>query len=178
MKLLFIGSASSIHTIRWIKYFSDKNQIHLISFSKPNHETSKELEKINKNIRISYFINISGIIESIYFLIYKKYSLVHIHYLGWHSLLSIFIKSKTKLVVTPWGSDILKNRTLLKNFWLRILFKRADFLICDSERLENEAIKLGMNKNKTFISMFGVDTNLFKKSRKIFADKFIYKVGR
>ena len=34
-----------------------------------------------------------------------------------------------------------------------------------------------MNKNKTFISMFGVDTNLFKKSRKIFADKFIYKVG-
>ena len=102
---------------------------------------------------------------------------MHIHYLGWHSLLSLFINPNSKLVVTPWGSDILQKRNFIKNIWLGILFKKSNFMICDSERLVNESIKLGIKRNKTMITMFGVDTNLYKKTRDVFANKEYYFVG-
>ena len=120
MKIVFIASAASIHTIRWVKYFvENKYEITLISFSMPNYETKIELNKFKKQIRIFYFNNLESILSTISFLLNEEYSLVHIHYLGWHSLLSIFINKKSKLILTPWGSDLLKN----KNFFEKIIFK-------------------------------------------------------
>ena len=178
MKIVFIASAASIHSIKWIDFFvNSKNRIYLITMTPPNHETKIELEKIKTKIKLLILDDFRAFIKTIFFLISGDYSLVHIHYLGWHSLLSLFINSKSKLVVTPWGSDIFIKRNFLKNIWLKILFKKANFMICDSERLVNESVKLGIKKNKTMITMFGVDTNLYKKSRDIFANKKYYFVG-
>ena len=178
MKIVFIASAASIHSIKWIDFFvNSKNSIYLITMTPPNHETKIELEKIKTKIKLLILDDFRAFIKTIFFLISGDYSLVHIHYLGWHSLLSLFINSKSKLVVTPWGSDIFIKRNYLKNIWLRILFKKANFMICDSERLVNESVKLGIKKNKTMITMFGVDTNLYKKSNDIFANKQYYFVG-
>ena len=178
MKIVFIASAASIHSIKWIDFFvNSKNRIYLITMTPPNHETKIELEKIKTKIKLLILDDFRAFIKTIFFLISGDYSLVHIHYLGWHSLLSLFINSKSKLVVTPWGSDIFIKRNFLKNIWLKILFKKANFMICDSERLVNESVKLGIKKNKTMITMFGVDTNLYKKSKDIFANKQYYFVG-
>ena len=45
MRIVFIASANSVHSIRWIKYFStnEDNKIIWISTKKPNHETLIEL---------------------------------------------------------------------------------------------------------------------------------------
>ncbi len=178
MKIVFIASAGSIHSIKWINFFvNSKNKIYLITLAKPNHETKIEIEKIKTKINILVLNNFKSFFKTIFFLIKGDYSLVHIHYLGWHSLLSLFINSKARLVITPWGSDILNKINFLKKIWLRILFKKSNFMICDSERLVNESIKLGIKKNKTMITMFGVDTNLYKKSREIFTNKQYYFVG-
>ena len=178
MKIIFIASAASIHSIKWINFFvNSQNEIYLITTTKPNHETKIEIEKIKNKINILVLDNLKNFFKILIFLIKGDYSLVHIHYLGWHSLLSILINLNSKLIVTPWGSDILKKRNFLKNIWLRILFKKSDFMICDSERLVNESIKLGIKKSKTMITMFGVDTNLYKKSRDIFANNKYYYVG-
>ena len=178
MKIVFIASAASIHSIKWINFFVDgKNEIYLITTTKPNHETKIEIEKIRTKINLLVLNNLKNFFKIPIFLIKGNYSLVHIHYLGWHSLLSLFINSNSKLIITPWGSDILKKRTFLKNIWLRILFKKSNFMICDSERLVNESIKLGLKKSKTMVTMFGVDTNLYRKSRDIFTNNNCYYVG-
>ena len=179
MQIVFIANANSIHTLRWISYFiKNKNEITLISIEKPNHTTIIEFNKLKKKVKVFYLNSFISIISAINFLINKNYSLVHIHYLGWHSLLSAFIKKSSKLILTPWGSDLLFNKNnVLKKFWLAKLFKRSDFLICDSKRLESESVFLGMNKDKTLISMFGVDTDIYKKSRRIFSMKKNFIVG-
>ena len=50
-------------------------------------------------------------------------------------------------------------------------------MICDSKRLEKDAINLGMNKDNILISMFGVETEIYKNSRKIFSNNKKYIIG-
>ena len=119
MKIVFIASANSIHTTRWIKFFINKrNEITLISFKKPNQITQRDINKFNNKIKILYVNNLFSLIRVICLLNNLDKSLVHIHYLGWHSLLSIFINYNSKLILTPWGSDLLINKN---NIFKKIL---------------------------------------------------------
>ena len=179
MKIIFIASANSIHSIRWIKYFSSNtdNKITWISTKKPNHETAIEYLKLNKDIKkyiISNFKNSINILKEIIFL---RNSLVHIHYLGWHSLLVIFIHKSNKIISTPWGSDLLLNKNIVKNLWLNYLFSRTNIVLCDSKRLANNATKFGFQKKLIKIINFGVDTSFFKKKRAIFTSNKNIVIG-
>ncbi len=178
LNIVFIASAASIHSIRWVKFFANKkNKITLISLVKPSHVTINELKNFEKKIEIYYLNNLANFFKVFTFLKSGKYSLVHIHYLGWHSLLSLFISSRSKLILTPWGSDLSNEKKLFKKIWLRILFRRSNFLICDSRRLVKKSIEFGMNNENFMISMFGVDTNLYLKSRDIFSKEGTFIVG-
>ena len=49
LNIVFIASAASIHSIRWVKFFANKkNKITLISLVKPSHVTINELKKFEK----------------------------------------------------------------------------------------------------------------------------------
>ena len=178
LNIVFIASAASIHSIRWVKFFANKeNKITLISIVKPSHVTINEVKKIEQNVKIYYLNNLINFFKVFTFLRSGKYSLVHIHYLGWHSLLSLFISSKSKLIITPWGSDLSQEINFFKKIWLSILFRKSNFLICDSKRLVKKSSELGMNNKNYMISMFGVDTDLYKKSRNIFSQEGNFIVG-
>ena len=170
MKLIFIASANSIHSLRWIKFFNNKKNrsIYWISLQEPNHETNDEFNEIRENLNIYFLFKINHFFEIIKLLISSEKSIIHIHYLGWHSLLILFINSKSKIILTPWGSDILKINNKFKKLWIRYSIKKASYIICDSTRLKNKMIELGANQNKISINMFGVDTDLYKKRRGIF----------
>ena len=145
LNIVFIASAASIHSIRWVKFFANKeNKITLISLVKPSHVTINEVKKFEQNVKIYYLNNLINFFKVFTFLRSGKYSLVHIHYLGWHSLLSLFISSKSKLIITPWGSDLSQEINFFKKIWLSILFRKSNFLICDSKRLVKKSSELGV----------------------------------
>ena len=175
MKIIFIASSISIHSLRWINFFAQNTNYDItwITFSEANKETYIEYEKLKEIVKIYNFAKFKDFIKIIETLLLRKYSLVHIHYLGWHSLLSLLINPNAKLILTPWGSDLLCKNLLLKKIWLSYLFKRSFYTICDSERLKNKSINLGANKHNILISMFGIDTNSYKKTREIFSNKKI-----
>ena len=95
-------------------------------------------------------------------------SLVHIHYLGWHSLFLIFIHKSNKIVSTPWGSDLLLNKNKLKNIWFNYLFSRTNLVICDSKRLADLSAKFGAPQTIIKTCNFGIDINIYKKKKHIF----------
>ena len=126
---------------------------------------------LKRKILIHNFKNIKGIFNSLKSILDFQKKLIHIHYLGWHSLLILFVnKLNSKIILTPWGSDIKSIKFGLKKIWLKYLISKSSFIICDSERLKKTSIKLGANKKNIFISMFGVDVNEYKNKRQIFAD--------
>ncbi len=177
MKIIYIASSQSIHSLRWIKFFTLKNKIIWITNSEPNKETINEFKDIKNKVKIYNIRKRKDFLDVIRVLLFESYSFVHLHYLGWHSLLTIFMRRKAKLILTPWGSDLLLKKNYLKKIWLTILFKKAEYTICDSERLKNISIKYGANKNNILVSMFGIDTNIYKASNKVFNNKDKVYVG-
>lgn len=179
MKIIYIASSKSIHSARWIKFFALNNNksIIWINTSNPNKETINEFNELKNLVKIYNLKNGIDFIKIIFTLLFRKYNLIHIHYLGWHSLLSLFIRPKSNLILTPWGSDLLINNYGLKKIWLFFLFKRAKYIICDSKRLKKASIKLGANIQQISVLMFGIDTEIYKSSRKIFSDKNKIIVG-
>ena len=172
MKIIFIASAASIHSLRWIKFFSKKNEFEIewITFAEPTHQTKEEYELLRRKIIIHNFNNLRGIFNALKSLVnFKK--IIHIHYLGWHSLLLLFVNNfNSKIILTPWGSDIKSIKFGLKKIWLKNIFTKCSFVICDSERLKETSTKLGAKKKNIMISMFGVDVNEYKSKRQIFTD--------
>ena len=170
MRIVFIASANSVHSIRWIKYFSsnEDNKIIWISTKKPNHETIEDYKKLNKNIYKYIFNNLQNSISILKELLFIRNSLVHIHYLGWHSLFLIFIHKSNKIVSTPWGSDLLLNKNKLKNIWFNYLFSRTNLVICDSKRLADLSAKFGAPQTIIKTCNFGIDINIYKKKKHIF----------
>jgi len=171
LRIIYIASAKSIHSARWIRYFTSSNSVVWITNADPSKETIREFNYLQKKTTIYNTKKLKDLFKIIKVLLFEKYSLVHIHYLGWHSLLSLFMRPYSNLVLTPWGSDLLINRSFFKKIWLTILFKKANYTICDSKRLKNASVKLGANKNNILVSMFGIDTNSYKANRTIFSDE-------
>ena len=175
MKLIFIASANSIHSLRWIKYFTNKKNIYIywISLHEPNHETIDEFNKIEGKLNIYFLFKVNHFLKIIKLILSRHKSIIHIHYLGWHSLLIPLIRRNSKIILTPWGSDILKINKF-KKLWIKYIIKKASYVICDSSRLKTKMIEMGTNEKKISITMFGVDTDLYKKRNRILLNKEIF----
>lgn len=179
MRIVFLASAESVHSVRWIKYFSlnTNNEIIWVTTVYPNHETIDEYKILEKKVKIFNFKKIKNINNVVKELISAKNGLFHLHYIGWHSILLLLVNRKNKIILTPWGSDLLIKVNYLKKLWFKFIFKKSKAVICDSQRLLNLAIKFGAKKNNTYICNFGTDTDLYNKTRSIFSDSNKVVIG-
>lgn len=160
MELIFIASLDSIHTRRWINYFADLNDKKISIISNTNSP-----ENIERNVNcliINSFKKFRVFLNAIKKLGSKREAIVHVHYLGFLSLFVIFCNKNKKVILTPWGCDIYRNRkNFLKKIWLRYLFKRADFIICDSSKLLKAFSEIGEDDKSSRIIAFGTDIKKF-----------------
>lgn len=179
MKIIFLASANSIHSIRWINYFSfeTNHKVIWISTVEPGYETIRGYQKLNKKIKIYTFKKLKHKIKILKEIIFSRNSLIHIHYIGWHSLLISFLSKNNKIIATPWGSDLLIKTNFLKKIWFNYFFRRSDYVICDSERLGNKAKSFGAKNNSIYICNFGIDTDFYRNKRTIFSELNKIKIG-
>lgn len=167
LEIIYLASLESIHTIRWINFFSELKgyKISCISNKKINTNLNKNVDVYQlKGIKF-----ISVFLKSIYLLSSKKKEIIHVHYLGWNSLLLLFASKTKKIILTPWGCDLYENQNnFLKRIWLRYIFSRCSFIICDSENLIKASFKLGYKSNKVKVIAFGTDTFEYKSYKEPF----------
>ena len=157
INLVFLAPGNSVHSYKWIKYFSKKYKITWIY-------TGKLSDKI-KNIK---YINLSnGLILPILpiFFLFKiiqlKPDIIHIHSISKNlfiGILAVFFFKK-KVILNPWGSDFF-----YPNYLVKILqkFIKKNYIFTDSFQIKNKLKK----NNKVFKINFGVDLDYFN-SRKI-----------
>jgi glycosyltransferase involved in cell wall biosynthesis len=170
-KILFIASLNSIHTLRWINFFLKLNyEVSVISLKKKD-KSYQFSNKVNLYIYEKFENNFLNILYCLFSVFIKRkffslHDIIHIHYIGFNALVSLFLKNKN-LVLSPWGSDIKINRTnLLKKFFLKIIFKKSKVIITDSKEIKKLIIEMFGNIRGIFhIINFGVDTKLFSKKK-------------
>lgn len=155
--VIFLANGNSSHTQKWVNSVSSNQEVMLIT-----HPLSqKRAAGYSKSVK---FVNI---FQAILFALSSKGSyVVHVHYVGWLSLLALLFlhDKKSRVVITPWGSDVkLVPRHSLKVHWIRYLLKNANLVMCDSNELVKCLEYLGCTIRAYKIIMFGVDTDAYRK---------------
>ena len=165
MTILFLANGYSIHSYKWINYFSDKYNIVWLSVDGFDESFTKDktIKYIDCKLSKIKLINIIfGIIKVIY--LSKKISidLFHVHYLGYHTFLCTFTR-KIPLVLTAWGSDIVFGfHSFLRMKFLKHYLNVASIVTCDSHHMREKINTLINNGGEALIINFGINNNDIK----------------
>lgn len=174
IKLCFLADADTIHTIKWVDYFSEKGyDISLISMRDTKYKYPKNVklyvvEPPFKN-KLSYLMLIGKIKKLINEI---KPDILHSHYATSYGLLGM-ASGFHPFAISAWGSDIYEFPNL--NKFNKILLKRilnsAD-AVCSTSYAMAEEMKKYYEKDIA-ITPFGVDTNKFSCTIPVLSKEFI-----
>ncbi len=166
MKLCFIADATTVHTKRWVEYFSSTgHEVHLITYEPPEEPISGvQLHVVGsmfKNLYLAFpfrHLKIMRLVKKI------KPDIVHAHFItkfGFHGGLLGF----HPLVMSAWGSDVLVipcNSKLLWHF-TKFSLKKADLIYAASKDIRDKIIDhFGIYSKKVKVNTHGVDVGLFR----------------
>lgn len=183
MKICILAGAESIHIIRWVEYFTKKNnEVHLISFSpwinKQYPENLKlHLIKVPIIYRILDFISnkilhyTPQIIINIYGIQVRKIlktinpDILHAHFLSSYGIIGA-LADFHPLIISIWGSDVLIYSHKYKSIKKMELYalRKADIVTTIPEFMKDYITKLfGINRDKVIRIPWGIDLNIFFK---------------
>jgi len=170
MRLCYVAPFESIHTMRWLDYFSRDHEVHLISVCRG--DVSKYHDEVmfylNKGINLHLIKSKSNVSpKAVYKIIQRIYKiqpdLVHGFYLTNYAFAAA-LSMYRPFVASAWGSDVLVDPEKNIVFKLCSLFAlhRADLVTCDG----NDILKTIQSKclwpKKMVKICHGVDVNQFK----------------
>jgi glycosyltransferase involved in cell wall biosynthesis len=172
--ILFIAPSNSIHSLKWIKYIQQNSKLKItwVSFYKRTIED----DKFSKNIEYFEFTSSNPLkVYTSLKLLYNKrfFFCTHLHYLGRHSYLLIFLKIQN-LIVSPWGSDIkFLKLNFLKKQSIKLLLLKSKLITVDADYMV-KLVKGIVNKKVEIARInFGTDTNRFAYSEPEFSSEKI-----
>jgi len=172
LTICFLGTAESVHMLKWAKYFSERgHNVHLISYKVPvaKYDIGRvNLYLIKKKFPIQIWplntilnlpftlIRVKKLIKEI------KPDIINGHYITSYGTLAALLGFHP-LVNTAWGSDILVTpKKFLPCKWsVKYALKKADLITCDAEHMKKAMIKFGVKEEKIKIINFGIDTKKF-----------------
>lgn len=175
MKICFLADAASVHSKRWIKYFSrEKHEVHWISLT-PNRFGKIEGVKFHRLLK-SGFKPLDILLNIIPLAVLMRIinpDIFHIHYAGVNGVLGV-LSGFHPSVLTVWGSDvlILSESKILKPI-IKLVLEKVDLITCDGENTKEKVISLGIPSSKIKLIYFGLDTQKFfigPKSEKTIKD--------
>ena len=164
-KILFIAPADSIHSHKWVEYFSE-NEFIWISYNKVNFDTHALLNQRQKNnlnkIKVNNFLSIPviQIILSFFYFIKYQPTIVHIHSVYRYSFLSILIFLFHKnIILTVWGTDFLNhNKNFFKKKFFNFIFKKCRKITTDGFHIKDKIHNIfSFTKKKIELINFGMN---------------------
>ncbi len=195
----FIGGAES-NAYFTAKELAKRHEVHVFTSDRKNSHIIKKKEEKIGNIHIHraktwfrYGYYLTFYPKLVTNLLKYNLDIIHVHSLGFinHDI-AILLKKiqspKTKFVITPHGPIMAQQKY---SFWKNILkfltinFEKSINLIYDKVIQVNPYQKewltkeYGFSENKIVYIPNGIDRSIFKKSRKIFENRFIISyIGR
>ncbi|GAA0124707.1 glycosyltransferase [Clostridium sp. CTA-19] len=169
-KLCILADADSIHTQKWLDYFSGLNyDIHLISMRESDYKYSGNVKTYvlkpmykNKSSYIFLAHKVKKLVKKI------NPDILHSYYASSYGFFGA-VSGVRPFVVSVWGSDVYlfpKSNGIYKKI-LNYVFNKADVLCSTSYDMAKE-IKSYNSEKEIVITPFGVDVNLFSKTSEIF----------
>ena len=166
IKILFLSSGASIHTIRWVNSLSRHSdlKINLVSQEKLVDNLSKKVifNLLPFNGSLGYLFNFFKLKQIIND---WQPDLIHASYASGYGLIANLVNFHP-LVLSAWGSDIFEfpRKSYFHKKILELNLNNADLISSTSVVMAKEINNYVKNKNIR-ITPFGIDTNQFRKVR-------------
>lgn len=173
--LLVAYKASLLQILPFVKYLKKENPaitIHLLTSNRMDSNTSQlcdyasriiRIHKINgspNNIFIHYF-NLLLLLLPFVFLSFNRYDIVNIHFPipVLHRIMPWLKRASTNVVVTPWGSDVLRleDEDAIKK--MQKIYSFATFVTCNPRSQLGATVveKLKYDQNRIFPLQWGLE---------------------
>ena len=166
IKILYLSSGASIHTIRWVNSLSRHSdlKINLVSQEKLVDSLSKKVifNLLPFNGSLGYLFNFFKLKQIIND---WQPDLIHASYASGYGLIANLVNFHP-LVLSAWGSDIFEfpRKSFLHRKILEWNLNNADIISSTSIVMAKEIKNFVKNKN-IIITPFGIDTNQFRKRK-------------
>jgi len=162
-KICFLADAHSIHTRKWVQYFSEiYNEIYIISMRETDYvyETNVHVHVLRSSDtnKLGYFLLIKDVKKLVKLI---NPDILHSHYATSYGLFGRMCNFHP-FVISVWGSDVYEfpKGNKAKKMLLKYILKGADKVCSTSYNMADETKKY-YNK-EIIITPFGVDINKFK----------------
>ncbi len=180
MKILFISAGNSSHTAKWVNALSKNgNEVHLV-FNADHKPKTVEISPLVKLHSLKhkgfkgYYLNAHGLRKIVRQI---RPDIINAHYASGYGTL-VRIAKLQHVLLSVWGSDVyqfpyesrLKKGILIKNL------NYVDEIASTSYAMKKQTQKFLKKMKSIEITPFGVDTNVFKKTKKKKEDVFIFGI--
>lgn len=168
LRLAFMGDPNSVHTRRWLDWFAGQG-----------HDVTL-LDAFGTEVAAGFPVGVAVVpvraggprLPGIRLLAARRAlraalaesgaQVLHAHFVrryAWQAALSGF----HPLVVSPWGSDILRApaRAVRTRWWNRFALRSADLVTVSSEGMRGAALRAGARTDRIQLIHHGVDTRAF-----------------
>ena len=163
MRIAYLSIGGHIHTERWLMYFVRRgHDVHLIT-TNPEPIEGVTVHELRTGISWKPLHYGVGIFRLRRILSRIKPDLLHTHFLQGFGYWSIFAGMKP-MIITVWGDDVYKapHMSKVRNWLSCRAVKMADAITGDSEDILTEVERLGAEREKLHLVLWGVDFERFR----------------
>lgn len=168
LRLAVLGDPNSLHTRRWLSWFAERGHaVHLIdpfgARIAPGLPPGVAVARYRAHrIRLPLVSLLLARRDLRRLLARLEVQVLHGHFVrryGWQAAISGF----RPLVISPWGSDILRvpRRAVRTRWWNRFTLRSADLVTVSSEGMRRAAVSAGARAERVELVHHGVDTARF-----------------
>jgi len=181
-KIFFLADANSIHTIKWVDYFIDREyDVHLATFASNNRTKCKNIYFLSDKKSSVFGGNyhyLFSILKLATILHNVQPNYVNAHYSYSMGLIGLLAKNRAKIranfSVVCHGSDVLAppNRFIFDRL-NEFILKRADKIFSVSDQIKDKIKTFGVESEKVFVGQYGlgIETKESKKDIDILSNR-------
>lgn len=165
-KIFFVADAKSIHTVKWINYFVEKNyDVYLATFANVNNTKCTNIYFLgNKESQVSggNYHYLFGVLELAKIFKNIQPDCINAHYSYSMGFIALLAKNRSNVnsefSVVCHGSDVLAPpKPYIFDMINKYLLKRCDKVFVVSDQIKDKVENFGVDVEKIFIGQYGID---------------------
>lgn len=164
MKVCFLASSASIHSVKWVSYFVENGyDVAWISLAPAEYDIPEKVDYYEFDVSKGLLSLAKAIYNVKNALAKIQPDLYHVHSVGTYGMVGALSHFRP-MITTPWGSDVIYGKKhFYKKYFIAKALKNSKYITVDAHHMVDHLQEFNLPKQAVHIINFGIDTQRFTK---------------